>query len=85
MLDGSDELFGVAFGVLADSHLTCSSRSAIRASNCAHTAKKKALTAGAISASISGGIAIFDGGIGAAMHPLVPKLALRVQIDFSNP
>jgi len=43
------------------------------------------LTAGVITGSISGGIAIFDGGIGAVMHPLVPKLALRIQIDFSNP
>jgi len=85
VLDGNDELFGVAFGVLVDSRLTCFSSSAIRASNCANTTKKKSLTAGVITASISGGIAIFDGGIGAAMHPLVPKMALRVQIDFSNP
>ena len=56
MLDGSEELWGVAFGDLAECSLTCFSSAAILASNRANAAFTNSLTAGVISASILGGI-----------------------------
>lgn len=82
MLDGTDEFFGVALGVLAESCLTCSSRAAILASNLAKAAITKALTAGVISASISGGIVIVGDVFAADMQTFGPNSISHVQIDF---
>ena len=82
MLDGTDELFGVALGVLAESSLTSFSNAAILASNCANAASTNALTAGVISASISGGMVIRGDELDSAIHTLRPKSTIRVQIDF---
>ena len=82
MLGGTEELFGVAFGPLAVSSLTCFSNSAIRASNCEKADNTNALTAGVISASISGGIVINGGRVHSGMHLLMPNHTLYVEISF---
>lgn len=61
---------------------TCLSNSVIHAFNCANADSTNALTAGVISASISGGIVINGGRLQSGIDALTPKSIRRVTSVF---